>query len=441
MLLGSALAFTGCAGEEEDLFDKSAAVRLNEASELYSSRLEAQPNGWAMQLYPTTQNEAPYGNGYLVLMDFNSDHSVLVAMNNTLTGDSYMEDRSGWEVITDDGPVLTFNTKNSVMHLFSEPEDVSSTGTKDDPNDETGVGIGGDYEFIIVDAPEDASYMMLKGKKRGTYNLLTPVEEGVVYSDYLLDVKTFQQKMFPTTSPTFDVVHFGDQIFKMDGADDGIPNIYPYDGDAVIDESFNPFLITKRGEEYYLRFRDVKNYGDAKVQDFKYDAASDRFVSVDDEKYYISGDDPYRFFSASVSGGSRWQLNNSSARSESMIAKYNEVSNGFRGRKITLNSFMFQSLEEGRMRVSVQYRSGTKTSSANFFYDMIKEDDGIILNYAGAENDVTESLRLVIPGLADFLQFLSQKYTVSVATTGFDLSNVKLISTSDSDTWFVLRLI
>ena len=33
MILGCAALFTACAGEEEDLFDKSAAERLNEMKE------------------------------------------------------------------------------------------------------------------------------------------------------------------------------------------------------------------------------------------------------------------------------------------------------------------------------------------------------------------------------------------------------------------------
>ena len=188
LLLAAGIGFTACVNEEDDLFDKTAAERLNEASALYSSRLMAQPNGWAMQLYPTNDNEAPYGSGYLVLCRFNKDHSVVVSMKNQFTDNVYRTDTSLWEVITDNGPVLSFNSHNDCLHAFTDPEDILWTGNPDEPNNETGTGVGGDYEFIIVDAPEDASYMMLKGKKRGTYNLFTPVEEGVEYESYLADV-------------------------------------------------------------------------------------------------------------------------------------------------------------------------------------------------------------------------------------------------------------
>ena len=218
----AALALTGCVkSEEDDLFDKSAAERLNEASQIYSQRLMASPNGWAMQLYPTTKDEYPYGSGYLLLMVFNKDYSVKVAMNNAFSYNEYAEDVSPWEVITDDGPVLSFNGYNNCLHEFSNPEDIFWTGDRDNTNDESGEGCGGDYEFIIVDAPEDASYMMLKGKKRGTYNLLTPVPAEITpddFEDYLNDVNSFHAKMFPANYPSFDVIHFGNELYKMEGA-------------------------------------------------------------------------------------------------------------------------------------------------------------------------------------------------------------------------------
>ena len=44
-ILVSTLTYTSCTNEEDLIFDKSAAERLNEASDLYSSRLMASPNG------------------------------------------------------------------------------------------------------------------------------------------------------------------------------------------------------------------------------------------------------------------------------------------------------------------------------------------------------------------------------------------------------------
>ena len=294
LLLAGGLLATSCVSEEDDLFDKTAAERLNERKDIYSARLEAQPAGWAMQYYPTDEDAVPFGNGYLILCDFNPDHSVRVAMRNAFTNDKYDEATSVWDVITDNGPVLSFSSYNRLFHIFSSPEDVPSTD-----DNETGTGIGGDYEFVIVDAPEDASYMMLKGKKRDTYNLLTPVEEGVDYAEYLADVKAFHNKMFSATAPVGNIIHFGpDSIYNMDDSNDGLPNIYPKGTDAIANESFNPFLVTKRGNDYYIRFRDAfkRDYLEGTLQELRYDPEQDMFIGTDNPEFNIQGYPVTEFF-------------------------------------------------------------------------------------------------------------------------------------------------
>lgn len=447
LIFGAALSFVACSpSEEDDIFSQSAAERLNAASELYSQRLTASPNGWAMQLYPTTDNEAPYGNGYLLMLRFHKNHTVDAAMQNDLTGKAYRTDSSTWQIITDDGPVLSFNTYNNVIHTFSNPEDVPSTGTPEDPNNETGTGIGGDYEFIIVDAPEDASYMMLKGKKRGTYNLLTPVEVGVDYQAFLADVSSFQNTMFASDAPTFNVVHFGDSIYKMEGANDGIPNIYPYDQDAILHESFNPFLITKVGEDYYLRFRDAKTYGDVTVQNFKYVTDKDVFESVDNASYYISGDDPLRFFNQSLTEKKNtWAALTAYDRSESFNTLIENVISELKARKLTFTRFGMRMNEDGTLSVFVTYRNSMNyTSNIYYTYNYAKDDTGLTLTYVGPDASnasAGENLLNVAPSIKTLLETLSQKFKVVPATTGFNLKYIKLISDSDENSWFVMNLI
>lgn len=440
LMMGAALTLTGCAGEEADLFSQSAAERLNEARDLYSARLTAQPNGWAMQLYPTTENEAPYGNGYLVVMRFNTDHSVYAAMNNELSNNNFIEDTSAWDIVTDNGPVLTFNSWNDVIHTFSSPEDVPQTGTSDETNDETGTGIGGDYEFIVVDAPEDASYMMLKGKKRSTYNLLTPVEEGVEYSSYLIDVKSFQSTMFPSGYPTYNLVHYGDSLYKMEGADDGLPNIYPFGQDAIISEAFNPFLITKRGDDYYLRFRDAKEYNGQSVQEFKYLTDKDIFESTDNEAYYICGDDPLRFFNECIEGAlCRWTWDASSNSSESFKSLYSEINSSFKtiNKNYSARSMRF-AVSSGKLLLQLIYsRSSGKDISADFVFSYNKTDNGVALSYVEPLDTRAENVLSRMPGIQTLLDKLSGTYSVSAATTQFNLTSLKLTSAANTDFWFV----
>ncbi|WP_298638677.1 DUF4302 domain-containing protein [uncultured Prevotella sp.] len=442
LLCSAALSFTACVNEEDDLFDKTAAERLNEASSLYSQRLTASPNGWAVQLYPTTQNEAPYGTGYLLMFRFHANKSVDASMNNLLSNGKYLSATSSWDVITDNGPVLSFDTYNPVVHAFSDPEDVPQTGDRDNTIDETGTGIGGDFEFIIVDAPEDASYMMLKGKKRGTYNLLTPVEEGVDFEAYLSDVKSFQSKMFPSTQPSFDVLHIGGDRYRMIDYAGGVPNIYPYDGDAVMDQTFNPFLITKRGDDYYLRFRDAKKYGEYTVQDFKYDKEKDIFQSVDNADCYIDGDEPLRFFNQRISVDKRRLSVSVKAPgvSDKVAECMSSISNEFKSinKKYALRAmFLYYDNSVEKYYLRVQYGSD---NFAEYEFAYSENEGNAKFEYVQPKSDSDANVLSGIPSLKTFIQNLSNQFVVSAVDTKFDMSNLKFVSAADAAWWFNMTL-
>lgn len=450
----TATALIGCAGEEDDIFSASAAERLNESSAKYSARLEAQPNGWAMQYYPTYQDEAPYGSGYLILMRFNPDFSVDVSMDNRFSNNNYAEATSVWEVIKDNGPVLSFNTFNSCMHAFSDPEDISWTS-----DNERSEGCGGDYEFIIVDAPEDASYMMLKGKKRNTYNLLTPIEVGVDYQEYLADVKAFHNRMFSANASIGNLIHFGpDSIYNMDDSNDGLPNIYPMGTDAIANESFNPFLITKRGNEYYLRFRDAfeKDYLEGTLQELRYDSIKDMFIGTDNPDFTIQGYPAPRFFYEYTNAKGDRQCDiilSESMMSEkfktvidALTADFQKMKNknkpyGFVGLRYNWNGFnnSFQWL--------VRYTPGTSTpTSVGYNYSSEQTDDGVLFSYTGPGADnkgkttAATNVRNTLQSVVDITELLSQQFVVAPAETAFDLTKLRFTSASDPDLWFVANV-
>lgn len=442
LLLAAGIGFTACVNEEDDLFDKTAAERLNEASALYSSRLMAQPNGWAMQLYPTNDNEAPYGSGYLVLCRFNKDHSVVVSMKNQFTDNVYRTDTSLWEVITDNGPVLSFNSHNDCLHAFTDPEDILWTGNQDEPNDETGTGVGGDYEFIIVDAPEDASYMMLKGKKRGTYNLFTPVEEGVEYENYLADVETFMKTMFPSSNPTFDVLHTPTGDFKMTGIDDGIPNIFPYDGDEIIDESFNAFLITKRGDDYYLRLRDsfkIENgEEEASEQEFMYHPDQDLFIGTGDDRFIIDGDEPNRFFRQALIDETRqWRWNAKSEMSAAYGDLMTRLSEAFKSKKLTYDrNILKYNTSKDKVVMTVSYKRNTSTISLDYIFGYsFDESNKLTLTYEGPNDKAAETMLTQIPEIKGIVDAMNGQLNVKPSGTRFNLNNLR-IETKDSNLWF-----
>ena len=457
----SALCLASCSGEEDDIFEATAAERLNAASALYSARLTAQPNGWAMQYYPTYDNEAPNGKGYLLLTRFNKDFTVNVsgydwpvwryerpagadadASNEWICHytNEYRESSSFWQVITDNGPVLSFNSYNTNMHYFSDPD-----------FRETGTGFGGDYEFIVVDAPEDASYMMLKGKKRGTYNLLTPIEEGVDYPVYMADVKGFHNAIFPEKELVSNLVHFGDSIYRMDGSHDGVPNIYPYDGDPITNESFNPFLITKRGNDYYLRFRDAIEREDmeGELRELRYDTIQGKFIGMDNADFQITGYYPSRFLKEKVTNGSKPQVTPTSSISDKINEYFTGLSDDFTALKDSRNrtyrfigiSFAFDGKTEQYVwNIIFRVPGSSGNSTASFVFDVANDDNTVTMNYKEPLDETSANVGNTIPRIYELMKDLSQNYNVVPVISNFNLSQLKLVSQSNPDTWFVFNI-
>ena len=59
-LLLAGFCFNSCVSEEEDLFDKSAAERMNEALTKYKAILQDDPQGWVMEFYPSDRSMGGY---------------------------------------------------------------------------------------------------------------------------------------------------------------------------------------------------------------------------------------------------------------------------------------------------------------------------------------------------------------------------------------------
>ena len=253
LLLGSLVMTTACSNEEDDIFDQSAAERLNAASETYSNLLTAGTGKWAMEYFPTNNTDRYTGSGYLMTMKFDKSSAVTVGMKNIFSNNVYREATSMWQVITDDGPVLSFNTWNDNLHQFSQPEDIPfTTGSG---NNEQGTGVGGDYEFIITSYSEDGKEIYLKGKKRGIYDRLLQLPDTTTLQSYVEDLEGFSNK-------------FG------------------------------------QGE-------------DSTVQQLRYDASKDIFVDEKNPNTYLCGADPYKFFLTNWNGARRFTLTRSSVMSDS----------------------------------------------------------------------------------------------------------------------------
>ena len=84
-----ATATTSCNNEVEDLFDKSAAERTQEAVDEYSSVLTANGGKWVLEYF--TNSDEP---GYIYIFTFDSNGSVKISGKNKWIGNAFKSETS-----------------------------------------------------------------------------------------------------------------------------------------------------------------------------------------------------------------------------------------------------------------------------------------------------------------------------------------------------------
>ncbi len=182
---------TACLFEEEDLFDKSSALRMDEEIKADIALLTAAPKGWLVDYYP----ESDYSmGGYAMHWKFMTDGTVTVACEAEVNGVPVAEVATSlWDVKPEQAPVLSFDTYNKVLQYFCEPSQADITG------------LGGDYEFIIRRNIEMGNNLVITGKRNGNRLVLRPVDADVDPATYLAQVKELSDGMAWNKNFTFYV--------------------------------------------------------------------------------------------------------------------------------------------------------------------------------------------------------------------------------------------
>lgn len=433
----SALAFTACVGEESDIFDQSAAERLDAIKGVYAERLVASEGNWIMEYYPTNESEAPIGQGYLMACHFTPDYRVTVGMSNSVTENRYTESTSAWEIITDNGPVLSFNTYNDVLHTFSTPMDIPSTTDED----ELGRGYEGDYEFVITDLDENGDYAMLKGKKRGTYNRLTRLPGNTNFSEYLADLQAFHTSMFPENGNDLRLV-INDKLHYIENAGGLMPNVYPADGDAVIDKDLRAYLVTKKDGKYYLRFRDAFGEGENEEQEFCYDESRDEFVGVNNSANVLRGitDDELPYYLNSAGGVKMgFGITETVSHSELFEKMVNETINGFTeyNKSYSLQSIRLSVTDEGQaMNFILNYKVNRSTKSVSLKSKFTANEKGMVIEGWKSQSSDGDKLLEGIPALKALVDMMTGQFDLQAVGSHINISEMRFDKMDNNQFWF-----
>lgn len=265
VLMSASLA--SCNHEEADIFDQNAAHRTEEARKMYKEILLDKGGKWQME-YFTTEEE----HGYVYLFTFRNDGTVTISGNNEyitkLTNidsnvPSYGSETSMWTILSDNGPVLSFNSYNTIFHLFATPEDIPGT-----ERDEQGYGHSGDYEFDLMKFSNDTIY--LEGKKNGADIIMTRIAPETDDETYLNEVVALADSFFNAKVPAVYVnLPGGYRHVVLDGATQ-LPKFYPETGDYITEYVGRNAIITHDGFTLGkpLTLRDSIDGNDYTIQHF-----------------------------------------------------------------------------------------------------------------------------------------------------------------------------
>ena len=456
-LLLTVVGFIGCSHEEDNLFDRSAAERLNEVSDAYTQRLAASKGGWVMEYYPYSNNEDMLtGGGYLIMNRFHDNGAVYTLMKNKLTSNKILSDSSAFQVITDMGPVLTYNTYNKIYGVFTDHVDIPSTD-----DDESGRGFRGDYEFIMVDVPENGDHIMLKGKKRGLYERLTRIPEGTDFETYLDEVENFKSGHFVTDAAWELVMNEGGTRYLMNWMFRGYATVYPEGKDSVAYGWHEPYLITKFNDKYHLRFKDtIMVEGHQMEQEFAYSPEDDKFHGIIDHNNTIEGFPPYPFFVSTIENKHKWSIPYANEMSEKMKANLDILAQGFASKEDSKDkqkpkrhySFIGLSLDRktrmvngesvpyDRWNVVYKQPSAAGNSEANYVFNLTFPEEGkVTFEYQEPLNSSAQGVANTYPVVNDIMAMLSRTFVIQVAGTNFNLNYLKLVAEDDPDIWFIMN--
>ena len=245
-ILFAAVLFTpSCLKDQKDLFDEPSSARMQSYLENVRDVLTyVTDEGWVMDYYPGSSFA-----GISIVLKFTEQEVTALSEK-----DPYTEETSTFRLTTDDGPVLSFDTYNSIIHEYATP---SSTLYQ---------AKGGDFEFDILKVSEEE--IVLRGKRSRNYCFLHPLFDDA--EDYLLAVKEMENSIsVAAVSTTIDGVEY-------EGFLDSATRTFSYGEKGTPDDNLTNkrYVVTPTG----LRFAGEFSIGEESFTEWVYDEDAEEFI-------------------------------------------------------------------------------------------------------------------------------------------------------------------
>jgi hypothetical protein len=207
------LLMQSCLFEEKDYFEEPAAERLEAKITETKNILSSPSNGWVLHYFP----DLDYG-GHNYAISFAGEQAK-IACEAEVVGtcvkicNPVYTDSGLYDIIPEQGAILSFNTYSKLMHQFRNPSAAAYHG------------LGGDYEFILTSVKSNE--VRLQGKTTGHIMRMFPVPSNYTSKESYLEA--VQAMVIKNKLGSYELYYEGKLLDSVTGTQRGHYLSYSYD--------------------------------------------------------------------------------------------------------------------------------------------------------------------------------------------------------------------
>ena len=286
---GWTVALIGCTFEQEDYFDESASLRVTHINENIKQRLVSQSDttqghyGWVIQYFVAGTDDYDF-EGFNLFGRFADNGAVTLASNHRYlrggNANQYTEHTSTYQMLAEEGPVLSFNTWNDILTVFEDP--VSPTSA---PRTivQDGEGMNGDHNLVLRSFTDDD--ILFRGERHSAMVRFVPCNEP--WADYMAKTSALKDYITNTNINSYYVINGTDTLYFVN-----LRRGYFTYAERVFDP-----LLPRTAECVFtpqgFRLQHQDSIGSATFQEFRLAADSTSLVSEDGNTRVMATWDQY----------------------------------------------------------------------------------------------------------------------------------------------------
>lgn len=431
-ILVSGSLLSGCMFEQEDFFNESASLRVQNANDDIQKILCDQStngNGWVLQYFTAGTDEMSFP-GFNILANFDNSGKVTLASDHKYlrngNAGKYTEAHSVYQMLSEEGPMISFNTWNDILTVFSDPVDPAKAPESISPN---GEGMRGDYNLVVETFGADE--ILLHGERYSAKSRLIPCDRP--WDEYLAACKAMAASVYNDDINALQLTD-GKETWYITKLHTGVVTL----GERVVDPLKKSTLSAVFSPDGF-RFQRLRDLGESAYQSFKYDDEKLCFVCLEDPNIVIKPafETAADFFFNLLKQGNAWG-NRQTFTSYGAFAtllddtytNFKKVNSSYKLSNISLVT----NTEMDKLTLSFNYSQGhaSNTSPMKFDYDLsVNGSEFSLSNPVAANTSATKNESNAI--IKTFVDYMTDSFTVEDAARGVTRKGVLICKKSDTE--------